>query len=36
MTFSCLLFLVEDDEQVPGAFGAEGQHDALQYGRQDG
>lgn len=35
-TFSGLLILVEDDEQVPRALGAEGQHDGLQDGRQDG
>lgn len=35
-TFSCLLLLVEDDEQVAGAFRTEGQHDALHYGGQDG
>lgn len=35
-TFSCLFLLVEVDEEVSRAFGAEGQHDSLQYGWQDG
>lgn len=36
LTFPSLFFLVEHDEEVPGAFRAEWQHDGLQYRRQDG
>lgn len=36
LTFPGFLFLVEDDEQVAGALGAEREHGGLQDGGQDG
>lgn len=33
LTSPGFLFLVEHNQQVAGAFGAEGEHDALQDGR---